>query len=188
MDQQGVEVTHEALLHEWPRLRRWLEEDAEGRRVRRDLREAASNWRSGGRDSGDLYRGARLAATLGWARRHDPELNALEREYLAESQAAAEQDTRRMQRTNTRLRMLLCGVAVLLAAATAGGIVALVQTDRARGAEQSALAERLGAEAQIDPPLARSVLLARQAVALDDSVQTRARCSPRCSAARRRSE
>ena len=173
MDRQGVEVTHEALLQEWPRLRRWLEEDAEGRRVRRDLREAASNWRGGGRDSGDLYRGARLAATLGWARRHDPELNALEREYLAESQAAAEQDTRRMQRTNNRLRMLLCGVAVLLAAATAGGIVALVQTDRARDAEQSALAERLGAEAQIDPPLARSVLLARQAVALDDSVQTR---------------
>ena len=125
------------------------------------------------RDSGDLYRGARLAATLGWARRHDPELNALEREYLAESQAAAEQDTRRMQRTNNRLRMLLSGVAVLLLAAAAGGIVALVQTDRARDAEQSALAERLGAEALIDPPLARSVLLARQAVALDDSVQTR---------------
>ena len=173
VDRQGVEVTHEALLQEWPRLRRWLAEDAEGRRVRRDLREAASNWHSGARDSGDLYRGARLAATLGWARRHDPELNALEREYLAESQAAAEQDTRRMQHTNNRLRMLLSGVAVLLVAATAGGIVALVQTDRARGAEQSALAERLGAEAQIDPPLARSVLLARQAVALDDSVQTR---------------
>jgi WD40 repeat protein/predicted ATPase len=173
VDQQGVEVAHEALLQEWPRLRRWLEEDAEGRRVRRDLREAASNWRSGGRDAGDLYRGARLAATISWAERHDPELNALEREYLAESQAAAEQDTRRMQRTNTRLRMLLYGVAVLLLAALAGGIVALVQSDRARDAEQSALAQRLGAEAMIDPPLARSVLLARQAVALDDSIQTR---------------
>jgi WD40 repeat protein len=173
VDQQGVEVTHEALLQEWPRLRRWLEEDAEGRRVRRDLREAASNWRSGGRDGGDLYRGARLAATLSWAQRHDPELNALEREYLAESQAVAEQDTRRIERTNSRLRMLLYGVAVLLLAAMAGGIVALVQSDRARDAEQSALAGRLGAEALIDPPLARSVLLARQAVALDDTVQTR---------------
>ncbi len=28
-----VEVAHEALLREWPRLRAWLEEDAEGRRV-----------------------------------------------------------------------------------------------------------------------------------------------------------
>ena len=27
-----VEVAHEALLHEWPRLRGWLEDDAEGRR------------------------------------------------------------------------------------------------------------------------------------------------------------
>ena len=30
-----VEVAHEALLREWPRLREWIEEDAEGRRLRR---------------------------------------------------------------------------------------------------------------------------------------------------------
>ena len=173
VDEEGVEVAHEALLQEWPRLRAWLEEDAEGRRMRRDLREAASGWRGGGRDPGDLYRGARLAGTLAWAQRHDPELNALEREYLEASQAAAERDSRRMRRTNSRLRVLLAGVGVLLAAATAGGIVALVQGDRAREAENSALAERLGAQALIDEPLARSVLLARQAVAIDDSVQTR---------------
>ena len=29
----SVEVAHEALLREWPRLRGWLDEDAEGRRV-----------------------------------------------------------------------------------------------------------------------------------------------------------
>ena len=36
-----VEVAHEALLREWPRLRGWLEEDAEGRRLHRHLRGAA---------------------------------------------------------------------------------------------------------------------------------------------------
>ena len=31
----SVEVAHEALLREWPRLRGWIEEDAEGRRLHR---------------------------------------------------------------------------------------------------------------------------------------------------------
>src|SRR6185369_11968885 len=30
---ETVEVAHEALLREWPRLRGWLEQDAEGRRL-----------------------------------------------------------------------------------------------------------------------------------------------------------
>ena len=33
----SVEVAHEALLREWPRLREWIEEDAEGRRLRRHI-------------------------------------------------------------------------------------------------------------------------------------------------------
>src|SRR5262249_33884129 len=53
---EGVEVAHEALLHEWPRLRGWLEDDAEGRRLHRRLRAAASEWDAGGRDDGELYR------------------------------------------------------------------------------------------------------------------------------------
>ena len=38
-----VEVGHEALLHEWPRLRGWLDDDAEGRRLHRRLAAAAGN-------------------------------------------------------------------------------------------------------------------------------------------------
>ena len=70
-----VEVAHEALLREWPRLRGWLEDDAEGRRLHRNLRTAASEWDAGGRDRGELYRGARLAAARDWAADHDPELD-----------------------------------------------------------------------------------------------------------------
>ena len=49
---EGVEVAHEALLREWPRLRAWLDEDAEGRRVQRHLVHAAREWESAGRDPG----------------------------------------------------------------------------------------------------------------------------------------
>ena len=52
-----VEVAHEALLREWPRLQTWLEEDAEGRKVRLHLIGAARDWEQRGREPADLYRG-----------------------------------------------------------------------------------------------------------------------------------
>ena len=55
-DEDTVEVAHEALLREWPRLRAWLEEDAEGRRIHQHLIHAARDWDEGGRDPGELYR------------------------------------------------------------------------------------------------------------------------------------
>ena len=55
-------VAYEALLREWPRLRAWLDEDREGRRLHHQLTEAASGWESEGRDPAALYRGSRLAA------------------------------------------------------------------------------------------------------------------------------
>ena len=66
----NVEVAHEALLREWPRLREWIEEDAEGRRLRRHITQAATEWDAAGRDQGELYRGARLAAALDWTADH----------------------------------------------------------------------------------------------------------------------
>ena len=41
---EEAEVAHEALLREWPRLRAWLEEDAEGRRLHHHLGVAAREW------------------------------------------------------------------------------------------------------------------------------------------------
>ena len=77
-----VEVAHEALLREWPRLRGWLDEDIAGRRLHRRLREAARVWDTGGREPGALYRGAPLAAALDWAARHDSQLETPERAFL----------------------------------------------------------------------------------------------------------
>ena len=81
VDEGAVEVAHEALLREWPRLRGWLEADAEGRRLHQHLIGAARDWRDSERDSAELYRGARLAAALDWAGEHGAELNELERTF-----------------------------------------------------------------------------------------------------------
>ena len=110
----NVEVAHEALLREWPRLREWIEEDTEGRRLRRHITQAATEWDAAGRDQGELYRGARLAAALDWTADHALDVNELEREFVTESREASEKETKRVRRTNRRLRGLLVGVAVLL--------------------------------------------------------------------------
>jgi WD40 repeat protein/DNA-binding SARP family transcriptional activator len=161
-----VEVAHEALLREWPRLRGWLDEDAQGRRLRRHLRAAAREWERGGRDPGELYRGARLASALDWASGHDLELTAGERSFLDASQSASE-------RTHRRLRIMLAGVACLLALAVIAAIVALNERGSARARATAADAQRLGAQALADDDLDRSLLLARQGVALHNSPQTR---------------
>ena len=161
-----VEVAHEALLREWPRLCGWLDEDAQGRRLRRHLRATAREWERGGRDPGELYRGARLASALDWASGHDLELTAPERSFLDASQSASE----RMQR---RLRAMLAGAACLLALAVIAALVALNERGSARAQATAADAQRLGAQALADDDLDRSLLLARQGVALDDSPQTR---------------
>ena len=54
------EITHEALIRCWLRLRDWLAEDREGLRLHRQLTEATGAWESLHRDPGVLYRGTEL--------------------------------------------------------------------------------------------------------------------------------
>ena len=161
-----VEIAHEALLREWPRLRSWLTEDAQGRHLHHQLRTAAREWEAGDRDPAELYRGARLAAALDWWSTHEPDLNATERAFLTAGRDASE-------RSQRRLRAVLTGVVALLVLSVAAGVLAIEQRGEARAGETAADAQRLGARALVENALDRSLLLARQGVALDDSVQTR---------------
>jgi WD40 repeat protein/DNA-binding SARP family transcriptional activator len=168
-----VEVAHEALLREWPRLRAWLEEDVEGRRLHQHLIHAAAEWGGSERDPAELYRGARLASALGWADSHYPQLNAIEREFLEASSQASEREAERQRRTNRRLRTLLAGLGALLAIAVVAGVVAISQRQSAREAARTEAAQRLGAEAINERQLDQALRLASAAVVLDDSVATR---------------
>jgi WD40 repeat protein/DNA-binding SARP family transcriptional activator len=161
-----AEVAHEALLREWPRLRGWLEEDAHGRRLHHQLSAAAREWEAGGRDAGDLYRGARLASALDWCTAHEADLNVSERAFVADSRAASE-------RSQRRLRMGLVGMACVVLVAVIAGVVALRERGNARDQAVAADAQRLGAQALLEDDLDRSLLLAREGLELHDSVQTR---------------
>jgi hypothetical protein len=56
-----VEVAHEALIRNWPQLRKWIDVDRAGLRTRTRLSEATREWENSGRDTAYLYSGARLA-------------------------------------------------------------------------------------------------------------------------------
>ncbi|MDP9300848.1 MAG: AAA family ATPase [Actinomycetota bacterium] len=175
-----VEVAHEALIREWPRLRAWLEEDVQGRELRAHITQAAKQWDERGRDLAELYRGTRLSITLDWAARHGRELNELEREFLSKSREASEQEAEKQRKTNRRLQGLLVGTVIFLAVALVAGSLALVQRSRARNAQAAAEAEalrsdaqRIGTLAQTEPNLDRSLLLAVAGVQLNDLPETR---------------
>ena len=184
----NVEVAHEALLREWPRLREWIEEDTEGRRLRRHITQAATEWDAAGRDQGELYRGARLAAALDWTADHALDVNELEREFVTESREASEKETKRVRRTNRRLRGLLVGVAVLLAAAVAGGIFAAVQRRRSprRGDGHSSSSASAPRRSSRRTSTSRSCSRARRSRSTTRR-RPAATCSPRSGAAPLRS-
>jgi WD40 repeat protein len=168
-----AEVAHEALLQEWPRLRTWLEDDADGRRLHRHVTESTHSWDEGGRDPADLYRGARLTAAWEWAEPHEQDLNDLEREFLDASHAASEGEAVRTRRTNRRLRSLLAGVAILLAVSLVIGNLALTQRNRATDALTLADAGRLASLSRLEADPQLALLMAREAVNIDGSPETR---------------
>jgi DNA-binding SARP family transcriptional activator/WD40 repeat protein len=174
-----VELSHEALLREWPRYRVWLEEDRAGRRLHSHLTAAAAEWDQRGRDPGDLYRGARLTGALDWASQHRDQLNRTEREFIDASRFEADREARWQRSVNRRLRGLLAGAGILLFVSVLAGAVALVKQHNANNdahlaaAEaRAALGRQLGAEAVNEPRLDVAMLLAREAVTLDRSQQT----------------
>jgi WD40 repeat protein/DNA-binding SARP family transcriptional activator/class 3 adenylate cyclase len=174
IDGDVVEIAHEALLREWPRLRTWLDEDGDGLRIMRHVTHAARAWSESDRDPDELYRGARLAAATEWAEAHEPDLNATEREFLGTSTRRHQSELTVARRRVRRLRTLAAGVAVFAAIAVIAGAVAFVQRDRADDAALAADARRVGAQALVADNIAESLLLAVEGLRLDDSPETRA--------------
>jgi WD40 repeat protein/transcriptional regulator with XRE-family HTH domain len=174
----AVQITHEALLTAWPRLRGWIDSDRAGLATHRQLTIAAEQWQRSGRDANALYRGGRLAAAGDWAADplHDDDLNALEREFLrasGEHQAAEERAARRSTR---HLRQLVAGLtALVVIAAVLTGLVfeqkraATRQRDLAISQDVAASASHLRST---DVNLAMQLSLA--AYEIDPSVQARA--------------
>ncbi|MCI0634101.1 MAG: WD40 repeat domain-containing protein [Actinobacteria bacterium] len=191
-------MAHEALLGAWERLRGWIDEARDDIRVRNTLASTAAEWEASGRDESFLLRGTRLEPVATWAETTTVSPSTGEAAYLQASverrdqeradEAARQGRERALERRS--IRRLRGIVAAVTAAALVASVLTAVAVDQrgearnaadraevaaaeARDAETAQLAQRLGAQALVEEDLDLSLLLARQAVAIDDSPQTR---------------
>jgi hypothetical protein len=93
-----IEVSHEALIRHWPKLREWINADRDAVRLEHRLSEAAKEWDQNGRDAAFLYRGARLAQAEEWREAHSGELVPLQLKFLEASVALRDSEEREKER------------------------------------------------------------------------------------------
>ena len=72
-----LEVSHEALIREWPRLASWLHEAREDILLQQTISEDATSWQERGKQKSRLYRGPQLVEAQAWAKRNSPSRNEL---------------------------------------------------------------------------------------------------------------
>ncbi|GLZ34578.1 hypothetical protein Lesp02_67650 [Lentzea sp. NBRC 105346] len=144
LDRDSVDLTHEALIRSWPRLRDWIAENRDRLRIHRRLIDATKSWEATGRDPDALYRGVRLAQ----AKELEAVLSEREKEFLHESLDAEVAELAEALGRTRRLRRLvvaLAVVAVLLAASTVFAVVSQLNVSRERN---NALALQAAAQAR----------------------------------------
>jgi len=122
---EQVEVTHEALLRNWPHLVEWLEEERVRLRQRQRLTAAAEEWQRLGQDPSALWRGTLLEE----ARLYN-DLSHLEKKFI---QAG------RTQQYRWGL-VLVYGLSTIIVVLLCIGAFAVTQSIQAKNSDKTAIA------------------------------------------------
>ncbi|WP_214327014.1 nSTAND1 domain-containing NTPase [Nonomuraea sediminis] len=164
VDADTVQISHEALLAAWPRLRSWIDSDRAGLRAHRQLTEAAQAWQAGNREPGALYRGGRLDAAREWAAEHRDDLNPLEREFLDASVEQVEAQAATERWRTRRLHRLLAALVALTLFTVGLAVYSQVQRAEADQTRDIAVSRQLAVTANrlrdSDPALAAQLAVA----------------------------
>ncbi len=166
VDADAAQITHDALLAAWPRLRSWIDGGLENLLTRRRVTEGARAWQDAGRESAALWRGSQLASARHWAADEDNRalLGTLADEFIAASIAAEQAHERAERRRTRRLQRLVAALAVLVVAVGTLAGFALQQRRAATIARDDANSREIAVEAgQVrdqDAPLAADLSVA----------------------------
>ncbi|MFK4103766.1 AAA family ATPase [Streptomyces sp. NPDC019531] len=159
LDAETVEITHEALLTAWPRLREWIDEDRSDHLLRQRIEEDGRSWEGSNRDSSLLYRGSRLEQARTWAKSAgDTFLTRSAVEFLAAS-------VRLRRRTVLIARGAVSALVVLAMVAVGSAVVAWQQRNDAMFEQVVAEADRVQ---YTDPSLSARIDLVAHALRPDD--------------------
>jgi WD40 repeat protein/serine/threonine protein kinase len=169
---ERVEVTHEALLDAWPRLVTWRREDAEGARLRDQLRAGARHWDERGRPSGLLWRGDALAEYRLWRERYPGTLTTGEEQFAAASLADAARGRRRTRALvgGAFAVLLAFAVVLLFLALRIAGQRSAAEAARARSVESERDAKKNAADLH-DLLLSQYESQGRRLLLADDPLQ-----------------
>jgi hypothetical protein len=142
-----VEIVHESLVHGWPMLRRWLDENQDDVALVDQLRNAARQWAAKGRDPGVLWRGDTAHEAIKFRARYKGPLSDLERAFL-DAVVRAEQSAQRRRRA-----MIISGFTALSLIVVAAMSLAIV-FQRASARDQRQAAEITKGKAEVERQLA----------------------------------
>lgn len=175
-----VEISHEALLTEWTRLRDWIEGARSDVRAQRRLAESMREWVAAERADAYLLRGGLLEQLHGWAATTSLQLSAPERQFLDASVAERDREASETLQRETRAivaergqkrrgrQLLLVGLVALLVAAMGafGALQWRSAVDSKRGVDDLLMVNRLvtASQSQLDEDPELALLLAMQSL------------------------
>jgi len=172
----AVEITHEALISHWDRLRKWLDRSRDFLLWRERLRLARSTWEDEEHEAGFLLTRAPLAEAEEWLDKRLRDVNEAELEFIRQSLEnrqkelegnawREQQEIARKERNRRRWIISLAGLSLILL------ILALFGFWRWRISLSHALAAE--AVALHDGPLDLALLLSLQAENTADTVEAK---------------
>lgn len=173
VNDQTVELTHEALIFGWPRLRGWLDERAVMADQLEHLDASSLAWDRAGRPPEDVVRGPRLQAALDWRGEHPDDLAPLVDDYLDASREAVDAELARERARRRRLTTAVVATGLACVLLAVAGVVAVRQRSEADAASLSSDARLLATGSYQAPDGTLRGLLAVAAFRLQDSLDTR---------------
>ena len=166
-----AQITHDALLTAWPRLRSWVDAGRDDLRARRRITEAARTWQDNGREAAALWRGSQLGLATDWASDEDKRasLGSLGRQFIDAAVDADEASQRSARRRTRRLKVLVATLTVLVLAVFGLAAYAFQQREAAATARDQANSREIALEAgqlrNQNAPLAAQLSVAAYEVA-----------------------
>jgi len=152
IDGTNVELAHEAVLREWPRLRDWLAADRDRLRTLNNVRRSATAWNDDGRPASSLLRGAGLQSARQLLADSTDPVDDITRAFVEAGAAAADDELQealaqaaQTRTVNRRLRYAIAAICVLLLLVGAFGAVVWSRSADLRAQRDVADARRLAA-------------------------------------------